>query len=292
MEISHEVLSFIGKRETNQDYCSADKIAKNTWLFAVSDGMGGSYGGETASRLIVETVIEETKKHFNGRTLLKNKLKPVLLRAFHQAQLAVKNQIVSQPELSGMGATLVTLLVHEGVYIWANIGDSRLYRLQDGEIELLTRDHTFVQDYLEKTQGDDDAAKISSYDHLLLKCIDGGTDLPDIYPNKREFERMKKGVVFMLCTDGLVHDKINTNTNLFKNYIAGCPTLKEAGENLIAEAWERGSNDNISLILAETERYERTTINLKKYSYPPGKVGKRKSGSMTNFVLKWFKTKH
>ena len=154
-------------------------------------------------------------------------------------------------------------------YVWGNIGDSRLYLLRDDFINQLTTDHTYVEDY-KKTKGDDIPDSIlEQYSHYLTRAVDGGADEAEIFPESEPFHEIKDGDVFLLCSDGLITNKANTDTEVFKNYITGTSDVKKAAKYLISYAYGNGSKDNITAIIAEFGNFARSKKQLKRFLYPP-----------------------
>jgi protein phosphatase len=132
----------------------------------------------------------------------------------------------------------------------------------------LTSDHTYVQEYIDKHESIS-REMADQYSHYLIKVLDGGKDIPDLFPAEKEYEELNSGEIFMLCSDGLILSKTETNTQLFYNYLKGASDLKEAAQNLISYVYLTGSDDNITLILAEYGSFERDHRRIKKYRYPP-----------------------
>jgi PPM family protein phosphatase len=263
-------LSFIGRRERNEDNCFAGKISDNVWLFAVADGMGGSVKGEIASYLAISALAQYIR--LQSESFVPDPfpdLKSILYGSFQKAQESISAHTKTEESDRGMGTTLVVLLVYNNQYVWGNIGDSRLYVLDKDELLLLSRDHTHVQDYHEKNGQPAPPEMVDRYGHILTKAIDGGDDSPDIYPHDKPHCEIEYGNIFLLCSDGLFPDKMNVKTELIKNYIFGSDTLDLAGKNLISEAFFSGSTDNITVVLASFGLPTRKNLKLKKFTWPP-----------------------
>lgn len=274
MKIEFAKCSIPGRRDYNQDYVIAEALGPESWLFVVADGMGGTKGGEVASALAAETLLNSIKQI---DTLKPELVKDQLEAIFKEIQICIGAESKSNAELSDMGTTIVCLIVVKETYIWASLGDSRLYKINDTGIEQLTEDHTFIQDYLNKNGSALPDAISSQYEHMLTKSLDGNIDSPDIFPLNTKFARLEDGDSFMLCSDGLILDKIHTNTQLFRNYILGSKTPDEAVNNLVGYAYENGSKDNITAVVIKFGDKSYEELKLKSYALPEQTLELKKS---------------
>lgn len=188
---------------------------------------------------------------------------------FGTSQQALRDKVKVHPDLSGMGTTLSALLVHEDRVVWGNIGDSRVYLLRKGDLLQLTTDHTYIEDY-RKTKGDDiPQSIIDQYSHYLTRAIDGGADDAEMFPDEDKYDTLEPGDIILICSDGLITNKVNTNTGLLRDLILGTPTLKHAAKQLISSAYLSDSRDNITVVLAEFGECERENIKIEKHFFPP-----------------------
>lgn len=247
-EIEYYGNSITGRRENNQDKFLCVQLNKHTYCFAVADGMGGSNNGEIASRIVVEDIELFLCKKFREDRVVDN-LKAIL----HDCLLYVQDRFIEYTSANtahaGMGTTVVLLLVHYNKCVWGNIGDSRLYGILNEQIEQLTIDHTLIQKMLQegkKVDGD----MLAKYSHLLTKCINGGVQEPDIFPDADEFLLIQKPTGFILCSDGLVLDKSETEGNqIFRDIFVKGKKLVDITRNLIDYAYSNGSGDNITAVV-------------------------------------------
>ena len=137
-----QALTDIGrKRQVNQDYIfqSIGPVGAFPNLFILADGMGGHKGGDFASKYLTETMVG-----FISRTQTRDIIK-VLRSAVRMSNTLIYEKSHSDPELCGMGSTLVAAVIEDGVLTAANVGDSRLYIIRDG-ITQVTRDHSYVEE--------------------------------------------------------------------------------------------------------------------------------------------------
>jgi serine/threonine protein phosphatase PrpC len=237
-----------GKRENNEDAYAALSIGNTAFLLAIADGIGGKDGGEIASKIVISAISEyfiNTFKNNGSGINLKNSLG----NAFLLAQATISDYIIKSPELKGMGTTLTVLLLDDKKYVWGNIGDSRLYLIQNEGINLITVDHTHIADYL-KSGGEELPKKVlDHYGNIITRIVDGGNDTPDIYPLDNECNLLQEDDIFLLCSDGLIVDKTIDMGHFFSHIIKKNIPLSKISDNLVKWALENGSDDNISIVL-------------------------------------------
>jgi protein phosphatase len=175
------------RSDIHQTVLAPDNLDR--FVVAVADGMGGHNAGEVAS----EMVMQNLKFYVNDlpKGMTSGELEEVMnewLLSIHQT---VNLRGRSNKTMSEMGTTLVALLFYGNRYFWMNCGDSRLYRLRDGQLKQLTTDHSLVNEDGEK--------KHSNY---ITNCIGAGCD--DVFMDMIEFTSdFHTGDVYVLCSDGL-----------------------------------------------------------------------------------------
>lgn len=188
-------LSDVGvMRSENQDSCAELQSGSGARLLVVADGMGGHRGGATASRLAIETLAQVFR---NGGTA-----GPDLLReAFERANERVCREAANDAELSGMGTTAVALLFDPAsAQTWvAHVGDSRAYRLRDGVLEQLTRDHSTVAELVARGLITEAEAAEHPRRNEILRSL-GAT--PDVAVDIAPVE-LRDDDQLVLCSDGL-----------------------------------------------------------------------------------------
>src|SRR3989339_1554925 len=104
--------TFVGRRKNNQDNCAAEKIKEGVSFLAVADGMGGSVGGQIASKLVLDTAFKIVNEEYNN-DILPEEMKEILERIFISAQKVIAEYIKQKPELTGMGTTLTCVLIQD-----------------------------------------------------------------------------------------------------------------------------------------------------------------------------------
>ena len=237
-----------GRRQSNQDaYC----IEPQWGLYVVADGMGGYKGGEVASATAVKTIREFFRANeeddcvtwpFGLRRDLSFSQNMVRV-AVRSANHAVMHQ--RKGELSNMGSTVVVLALREDRAIMAHMGDSRIYRIRDGSISQLTRDHSMYNELVDAGANDLGPSNEFQYRNIVTRALGFSTSAGD-EPELGD-ETPRKGDVYLLCTDGL-YEKVDDETIV--GVVRGAGTdLDAACRELVELAYERGSTDNITAVL-------------------------------------------
>jgi protein phosphatase len=223
--------SIPGRRPYQEDSIHVGELADGRLLVAVADGMGGHAAGEVASALALETLKASLEAGIE------------LGDAFRLANQQVHAKS-KEPGKQGMGTTMVAVLVDGDHYQVANVGDSRGYRLSAGGIERITQDHSFVAEAMKRGQSEEEATA-SQWRDALTRAI--GTDAKVEVDVFGPFP-VDKDTAFLLCSDGLY--KTLRDPDL-RGIFARSGGPKGAANNLVTEAYERGSDDNISVVIAE-----------------------------------------
>ena len=270
MRISSYGQSFAGRRSNNQDFITKFLIdeKKSIYFFAVADGMGGAAGGEVASQTVIDTCKDFLSNYFSANTPPYN-LKFALKSAIKTADKKLVEIVNDRPELRGMGTTLTCVLIVGDNYVVGNIGDSRTYYYNSQIMTQITRDHSAIEDYRREHGDNLDDAIVKQYGHLITRSLGPGRDEPDIFPLDGECYQLKDDSGFLLCSDGLLVNKGETDPSEFHNYCIGKKTTRDAVESLIGYAFYGGSTDNISVICVEIGNIKRKKLPLPKFEYPP-----------------------
>ena len=229
-------------REQNEDYVAADRAARYAVL---ADGMGGHKAGEVASRMATDLVIAgiTAAAERNGA------LDRVRAEDFVASQVAAANTGVyeaarSERRYDGMGTTLIVVLWHPAGVTWAHVGDSRLYLLRRGELRQLTRDHSIVQEQLERGAISREQARHSVNRNVLTRAV--GID-PDVEADVQS-STVEPGDVYLLCSDGLTDMVVDDE---IESTLTDCGSqIRVAAKRLVDQANARGGLDNISVIVA------------------------------------------
>jgi PPM family protein phosphatase len=231
------------KRKTNQDSICLDY---EHFFFAVADGMGGHNGGDIASQLSVRVMPEFFVQHaqLEPQVMMKNMIQEINQVILKKAE--------EQPELKGMGTTVAAIHFHGAHLIIGNVGDSRVYMINNGHIFQMTRDHSFVQEKLNMGIYSREEAVKDPQKNVLVRSVGFETEIQvDVFNY-----RVNKNDIFLVCSDGL-HGKVSDADILHivqKNiaHPSSCTQTDVEGavKELIQQANDNGGQDNISVILA------------------------------------------
>lgn len=225
-------------RSSNQDFLG-NKKEEN--LFLVADGMGGHVGGERASHLAVDTILdkyrpgEEKKKNFQ-------QIKKSLEQAIQSANAAIFEESLQDHERQQMGTTIVALVLHGGQAVLAHVGDSRIYRLRNSKLEQLTVDHSLVQEQIKAGIIREEDSK----NHRMKNVITRALGIEKEVEVDMKSVRVQEGDLFLLCSDGL-HGMISDEDIL--QILLSEPDLERCGRSLIESANENGGKDNVTATL-------------------------------------------
>ena len=236
------------KRSHNEDNFA---ILAEYGLYVVADGMGGHSSGEIASKMAVDTLeqffadtsedpertwpykMDRAKGYEENRLITGIKL--CNLRIYEQAQ--------RNPKQRGMGTTLAALFaVEDGIYI-AHVGDSRVYRIRDGKIELLTEDHSLLNDYKRMKRLTEEEIANFPHKNVIVRAL----GMKDTVKVDTRFESPRVNDILLLCSDGLCGP---VNDQRLLDTVMRYGDLPNATQRLIEAANESGGPDNITCVLA------------------------------------------
>lgn len=252
MNIHRAAKSDVGmKRSNNQDYMGfRDPDDEAGWqqkgsLSIVADGMGGHAGGEVASRIAVDTILQE----YVGSD--SKDVEPTLVSAVHKANQRIFERAQDDPELRGMGTTCVALVLRDNLAYFAHVGDSRAYLIRDGQISQVTRDHSLVNQLIDRGDITPEEAENHPDKNVITRSLGIKPSLEvDTVESPHE---VLPGDAYLLCSDGL--SGLVSDEEMLEAVTQYGPD--EAAELLIDLANERGGPDNITVqivtILAEGE---------------------------------------
>lgn len=227
------------KREVNQDYVyvTDQPIGPFKNLLVVADGMGGHKAGDFASKYTVNVLKEEIEN-----TSLKEP-EEILRNAVSIANRKLIAEAATDIKLEGMGTTLVAATVVGNTLYFANVGDSRLYLIND-KIRQLSKDHSLVEEMVRLGGIKAEEAKNHPDKNIITRAIGVKEEVEaDIY----EY-RLKKGDVILMCTDGL--SNMVEDEDMF-DIVKGSRDVIEAVQMLIEKANSNGGRDNIGVVIAE-----------------------------------------
>lgn len=233
-------LSDIGTTRSNNEDVWAELPDDHFYILA--DGMGGHLGGEVAAKESVLNVCDSLESFLRQHPhpsipAVKTQLK----QAFAKANRWIRSLAHQHPDLSGMGTTLCCSLILGNEMVYANIGDSRIYRFRN-KLELLTEDHSLRQELLAQGELDEETAADFPRKNILTRAL-GISSIaePDIHQT-----HIHPGDIYFLCSDGL-HDAISDRQ--METILRQHPSIKEAAIALIEAAKNAGGTDNITILI-------------------------------------------
>lgn len=234
MRLRHSAVSHVGHvRKVNED---SVLVLPDQRIWVVSDGMGGHAAGDVASQMVVDAVA----------TLPLDAEPGAMMQALREAILRAHRGILAEVDARGggtMGATVVAFMVSGGHFVCFWAGDSRLYRLRGGEIELLTEDHSVVGQLVAAGEMSWDEAEHHPQSNAITRAVGVGDELElgkvrgEVAPGDR----------YLLCSDGL---NKYADFETLRKAMSGVP-IETVSEKLLGIALAGGGVDNISIIVVD-----------------------------------------
>jgi serine/threonine protein phosphatase PrpC len=237
-------LSDIGLvRPNNEDVWTA---LPDIGFFALADGMGGHLSGEVAAKEAIEHLSNIFGSNPLPSPFCSKKMSEQMRESIESANQWVYRMSKKKSTLAGMGTTLCCLHWTPHAVIYAHVGDSRIYRLRNGKLDLLTQDHSLFAKWLAMGKRAQECGTPYPYKNVITRAI--GThprSNPEIASCPYE-----PNDLFILCTDGLTDVLSNED---IKKIIDRSTDLSIAAERLIQKAKIMGSNDNITVLMIQCE---------------------------------------
>jgi len=234
-------------RSHNEDSIASDAAIG---LVVLADGMGGYNAGEVASGMtttVIATEMQNVLAHHRPFEIDNTTGRPIgqqlLLEQIAKANMSVYQAAQTQPHYSGMGTTLVTALFYDNAVTFAHIGDSRGYRLREGVLTQITKDHSLLQEQIDNGLITPEQARYSQNKNLVTRAL--GID-PVVDAELTNCDA-RPGDVFLLCSDGLNDMVPDADIGMTIQTLSS--NLKLAAQQLVQLANDNGGRDNISVIL-------------------------------------------
>ncbi len=229
-------------RAQNQDaYYHTDGDAPYPFAL-VCDGMGGALAGNVASTMAVESFVDTVGSGL--RAPLRPEVEPLLLQAVERANELIRYRSEMDPDCRGMGTTLVAAVVEPEVVRLVNVGDSRAYLVNAQGIRQVTRDHSVVEDMVERGEITHEQARSHPKRNLITRALGAEETIQaDLYTLERV-----EGELLLLCSDGL--SSVVTDQELLFELLHGGPP-EEGCQRLLNLALSRGAPDNVTAVLIQ-----------------------------------------
>lgn len=260
-------ISYFGKtdsglvRSNNED---TFLIKPGMGFCLVADGMGGAAAGELASRIFAETALEvflkaqgrsETEIQGKAQTTIDNSDDVTIIRseteipkrvqtAFILANKKILDHVNKTPQHEGMGCTAELIAFSDDNFVIGHLGDSRIYRIRNGQLKQLTKDHSLVQDQIDQGLISPEEAR----SHSLRNVITRAVGIEKSFELDMLRGKTTSGDLFLLCSDGLT-DMVDDN--LIRKVLSSPIDLSQKTEKLVEMANSAGGRDNITVVLTE-----------------------------------------
>lgn len=225
------------RRSNNED---AFLVKPDSGFCLVADGMGGAAAGELASQFFCESAEEV----FLSRDTVNSDTATLVQQSFILANERIIKHTVEVPEHKGMGCTAELMALSGDGFVLGHMGDSRTYRLKNGQLKQLTQDHSLVQDQLDKGIITPEEARKHTMKNVILRAV--GVDATPALDMIRG--NLNPGDLFLLCSDGLT-DMVD-DSEIAATLNSSVSLILKA-ENLIEQAKSAGGHDNITVVLIE-----------------------------------------
>jgi len=232
-------------RENNEDSVTFDE---ETRLCVLADGMGGYNAGEIASGMATAFIKSELGRWLSqaGRHANAKEVRRAMEICVDNANRSIFNAANSNPQYSGMGTTLVLGVFQDSRLMLGHIGDSRCYRLREGELAQITKDHSLLQEQMDAGLITPEQAATSTNKNLVTRAL-GVEDAVLLEVNEH---RVEPGDIYLMCSDGL-SDMVD-DANIAQLLAVDSPLELKVGQ-LIDAANANGGRDNISVLLAQAQ---------------------------------------
>ena len=227
------------KRELNEDYVYASEkpVGNLPNLFIVADGMGGHNAGDFASEFTVKTMVEEIEASFEKNPSI------IFQKAINVANQKLREIAAKDLAKRGMGTTVVAATCLGKYLQVANVGDSRLYVVND-TIKQITTDHSYVEEMIRRGNLQRENARSNPNKNIITRAVGAKNEIQaDIY-----VVELKPGDLLLMCSDGLSNMLEDEEMRMI---IRRQRDIVEMAEELVKVANENGGKDNISVVLID-----------------------------------------
>lgn len=242
------------KRSNNEDSFGYDAELQ---IFAVCDGMGGSSAGEVASSTAIRTLIDSyaasTRASQESAGAQVEPIENRLMCAIAEANRAVRDAGNNNPECYGMGTTLVCVCFEGERAVIGNVGDSRAYLVRDGCCAQITKDHSYLEEQIEKGIITAEMAASSNMQSVITRAIGAADDVePDFYA-----ARLEPCDMVLLASDGLTR---YAGPEQIAAIAANCAEPEAVCRTLVEHAKQCGGVDNITCVLLRASEVAQAAI--------------------------------
>ena len=233
------------KRTINEDRAAFFERPDHYKLAILADGMGGHNAGDVASEMAI-TGMQQLFLQVDSQQLATNQQKKEWLQnAVSHINQSIYQYSLTHENCNGMGTTMIAVLLDQHDCLISHVGDSRVYHFTNNEVELITRDHSYVNILVENGEISEEEAQHHPQRNFILKALGTESSVePDFYEMN-----LSDAAHLLICSDGL-SNKLTTRE--MAEIVLLPTTLQNKGKKLVQLANDRGGEDNISLILMTT----------------------------------------
>jgi protein phosphatase len=237
-------------RDHNEDCIGFDT---GTGVAVLADGMGGHKAGEIASRMAVEQVLRQLRSRLGpqtDRSITGSQMLRLVSNTISTSNRRIFEASEAHSARNGMGTTVVAAVFRDSRLYGGHVGDSRMYLLRDRCLKRITKDHSLVQDLVDKGFYTEDEAKLASINHVVTRALGTAEDVEvDIFEQDTETDDL-----YLLCSDGLTD--MLSDDQMEKVLQETDKDLNEKARKLIEMANQEGGKDNISVILIKVPHFD------------------------------------
>ena len=232
-------------RTNNEDSIALDE---SCGVAVLADGMGGYAAGEVASGMACDFIRSELGRwlHEASSNASDGDVKRAMDICVDNANRAIFGAANSNPTYAGMGTTLVLAVFRSGRLLMGHIGDSRGYRLREGMLQQITKDHSLLQEQIDAGILTPEQAQYAANKNLVTRAL----GVEDLVLMETHLHDIQSGDIYLMCSDGL-SDMLRDQQ--IADVMSAHTSLPEMGEALVAAANEAGGRDNIAVVLVRAQ---------------------------------------
>ncbi len=233
-------------RTNNEDSIALDP---SCGVAVLADGMGGYAAGEVASGMACDFIRSELSRWLHEASISANDgdVKRAMDICVDNANHAIFGAANSNPMYAGMGTTLVLGVFRPGRLLLGHIGDSRAYRLRDGALQQITKDHSLLQEQIDAGILTPEQAQYAANKNLVTRAL----GVEDLVLMETHLHEVQSGDIYLMCSDGL--SDMLRDQQIADVMAAHNTSLEEMGAALVAAANDAGGRDNIAVVLARAQ---------------------------------------
>ncbi len=231
-------------RKQNQDSFAFEYLKGNRIIALVCDGMGGARAGNIASEMAVDIFMHE---FLYSPAVADETEQQRMERAASRANAEIFRRSNTDPDCRGMGTTLVAAFVKKGEALILNEGDSRAYYINNEGIVRVTRDHSLVEELVQRGDLTRDQARVHPHKNYITRALGAESKLKTDYFH----QKMEQGSYLLLCSDGL-SNMVSEQEILYEVIHGGNP--EDCCQRLLEIALKRGATDNVTVVLVQHDQ--------------------------------------